>query len=290
MNIRSRQLGERLLQRMTEKHWGVREMSRRLELSAQWVSSVTRGLHRPDPVHLARFLTVLGVRGAEYRELMALGDEMRKPGLLEQHGDRLPIQVRTLVWHEERAAAIADFQSSIMPGLLQSAGYARALIVETGSVPAADEIDERVFARTSRQVILDKRPQVDFRFFIHEFALRLPIGREDRSIMFTQLSRLSERSTRQNISIRIVPAACGGHAALSGHFQLIESPEFPSLVYLDSEVSSLFLEEPHEIRAYRRVLEGLDQVALDEAQSRAFIADLANRLYSSGAGHDGDLA
>jgi transcriptional regulator with XRE-family HTH domain len=91
MNIRSRQLGERLLQRMTEKHWGVREMSRRLEMSAQWVSSVTRGLHRPDPVHLARFLTVLGVRGAEYRELMALGDEMRKPGLLEQHGDRLPI-------------------------------------------------------------------------------------------------------------------------------------------------------------------------------------------------------
>jgi transcriptional regulator with XRE-family HTH domain len=287
MNIRSRQLGERLLQRMTEKHWGVREMSRRLEMSAQWVSSVTRGLHRPDPVHLARFLTVLGVRGAEYRELMALGDEMRKPGLLEQHGDRLPIQVRTLVWHEERASAIADFQSSIMPGLLQSAGYARALIVETGSVPAADEIDERVFARTSRQVILDKRPQVDFRFFIHEFALRLPIG---RSIMFTQLTRLSELADRQNISIRVVPAARGGHAALSGHFQLIESPEFPSIVYLDSEVSSLFLEEPHEIRAYRRVLEGLDRAAIDEAQSREFIADLADKLYSSGAGHDGDLA
>ena len=102
-----------------------------------------------------------------------------------------------------------------MPGLLQSAGYARALIVETGSVPAADEIDERVFARISRQVILDKRPQVDFRFFIHEFALRLPIGRGDRSVMFTQLSRLSERSTRRTSAIRIVPAACGGHAALS---------------------------------------------------------------------------
>ena len=50
MNIRSRQLGERLLQHMAEKHWGVREMSRKLEMSAQWVSSVTRGLHRPDPV------------------------------------------------------------------------------------------------------------------------------------------------------------------------------------------------------------------------------------------------
>jgi hypothetical protein len=84
MNIRSRQLGERLLQHMAEKHWGVREMSRKLEMSAQWVSSVTLGLHQPDPVHLARFLTVVGVRGAEYHELMALGDEMRKPGLLQQ--------------------------------------------------------------------------------------------------------------------------------------------------------------------------------------------------------------
>jgi transcriptional regulator with XRE-family HTH domain len=290
MNIRSRQLGERLLQRMAEKGWGVREMSRRLEMSAQWVSSVTRGLHRPDQVHLARFLTELGLRGAEYRELMALGDEMRKPGLLESHADRLPPQVQTLIWHEERASAIASFESSIVPGLLQSAGYARALIVETGSVPTADEVDERVFARMSRQVILGKRPQVEFRFFIHEFALRLPIGREDRGIMRAQLDHLSEFSAHANISIRIMPAARGGHAALSGHFQLIESPEFTPLVYLDSEVSSLFLEEPHEIRAYRRVLEGLDRAALDEAQSREFIADLANRLYSSGADHDVDLA
>ncbi|MEV6879900.1 DUF5753 domain-containing protein [Amycolatopsis sp. NPDC051128] len=289
-NIRGRQLGERLLRRMAEKDWGVREMSRQLEVSAQWVSSVTRGLVRPDPVKLARFLTTLEIRGAEYRELMAMGDEIRKPGLLEQHGDRLPIQVQTLVWHEERASAIALFQSSIVPGLLQTAGYARALIVETGSVPSADEVDERVFARMSRQVLLDKRPQVEFRFFIHEFALRLPIGREDSGIMFTQLSQLSKLSARQNMSIRLVPAACGGHAALSGHFQLIESPEFKPLVYLDSEVSSLFLEEPHEIRAYRRVLKGLEEIALDEAQSREFIADLANGLYLSGAGHDVDLA
>ena len=138
MNIRSRQLGDRLLQRMAEKDWGVREMSRKPEVSAQWVSAVTRGLTRPDPARLARFLTTLEIRGAEYREL--------------------------------------------------------------------------------------SRPS-------------------------------------------------------SGRW-----------FYLDSEVSSLFLEEPHEIRAYRRVLEGLDGSALDEAHSREFIADLANRLYSSGADHDVDLA
>jgi hypothetical protein len=78
---------------------------------------------------------------------------------------------------------------------------------------------------------------------------------------------------------------------MAGHFKLIESAEFPPVIFIDSEVSSLFLEEPFEVQAYRRVLRGLDQVALDEAQSREFIADLAKDLYSSGVRRDdGHLA
>jgi transcriptional regulator with XRE-family HTH domain len=284
-NVRSRQLGDRLLRLMVANHYGIRDMARRLDMSAQWVSHVTRGLTRPDPIDIARFLTVLGVIGEEYAELMALSDDVRKSGLLEKYGDRLPVQVQTLVWHEERASAIAGFQGVILPGLLQTASYARALIVETGSVPNADEVDERVFARLSRQVILTKRPQVEFRFFIHEFALRLPIGREQAGIMSGQLAQLANTADRPNVVIRVVPAACGGHAALSGHFQLIESSEFKPVVYIDSEVSSLFLEEPVEVGAYRRVLKGLDDVALDEAQSRYFITGLAE-----GAGQNADLA
>ena len=250
-------------------------MSRRLDMSAQWVSAVTHGKTRPKPVHLARFLTTLGFQGAEYRELMAMCDEIRRPGLLESHGDRLPPQVQTLVWHEERASAIADFQSSIVPGLLQTAEYARCLIAETGNVPEPDDVDERVFARMSRQMLLTRRPRIEFEFFIHEFALRLPVGPSDGSVMRAQAKQLQRLSEQPNVSIRVVPATIGGHPAISGHFQLIESAEFNPMVYIDSEVSSLFLEQPIEIAAYRRVLAGLDGVALDAAQSKEFIADLA---------------
>jgi transcriptional regulator with XRE-family HTH domain len=281
MNIRSRQLGERLLQRMTEKGWGVREMSRRLEMSAQWVSSVTRGLHRPDPVHLARFLTELGVRGAEYRELMALGDEMRKPGLLEK-----PLQLRTLIWHEERATAISQFHGSLVPGLLQTADYARSLISEIGNATKPDRIDELVFARMSRQVILDKQPRLAFEFFIHEFVLRLPVGRGAPEVMRGQLGHLARLADQHHISIRVVPANCGGHPAMAGHFQLIESQDFAPVVYIDSEISSLFLEEPTDVVAYRRVLEGLDRTALDRAESKRFIVG----LHQTGARRDADLA
>jgi transcriptional regulator with XRE-family HTH domain len=285
-NIRARQLGERLLERMAEKGWGVREMSRRLEMSAQWVSAVTRGRARPSPVHLARFLTTLGFRGEEYRELMAMGDEMRKPGLLEK-----PLQLRTLIWHEKRATAMAQFHGCSVPGLLQTADYARSLIAEIGNATDPDHIDELVFARMARQVILDKRPAVTFDFYLHEFVLRLPIGRGAPDVMRGQLRQLARLVERSNISIRIIPARCGGHPGMAGHFKLIESAEFKPVIFIDSEVSSLFLEESAEVAAYRQVLKGLDRVALDQAQSREFIADLAESLYSSGARRDdGHLA
>lgn len=266
MNIRSRQLGERLLQRMAEKNWGVREMSRRLEVSAQWVSSVTRGQVRPDPVRLSRFLTELGVRGAEFRELMALGDEMRKPGLLERSGD-----IRTLVSHEEHAIAISVFQANVVPGLLQTGDYARSLAVEMGNQPDPDKLDEQVFARLSRQAILT-RPRVRFRFFLHEFVLRLPVGSPQE--MSGQLRQLARLSAQGNMVIRIVPANSGGHPASAGHFQLMESDAYQPVVCIESEETSLFLEERREIEAYRRVLRGLESCALDEAKSRELIADL----------------
>ncbi|ADJ49916.1 hypothetical protein AMES_8091 [Amycolatopsis mediterranei S699] len=258
---------------MSEKNWGVREMSRKLDMSAQWVSAVTRGLTRPEPVRMARFLTTLGFDGAEYRELMGLADEIRKPGLLESYPGGW--QVQTLAWHEERAAEIAAFQGLILPGLLQTADYARSLMVETGNAPSPDGIDERVFARMARQLVLTRRPRIEFQFFIHEFALRLPVGRQDRSVMRGQLAHLLRVSAQPNVSIRVVPARIGGHPAVSGHFKLIESTEFEPVVYIEHEISSLFLEAPDEIAVYRQVVAKLGDVALDAARSEAFIAGLA---------------
>ncbi|MFB9686409.1 helix-turn-helix domain-containing protein [Amycolatopsis plumensis] len=265
-NIRARQLGDRLLQRMAEKGWGVREMSRRLEMSAQWVSAVTRGRARPDPVNLARLLTVLGVRGAEYHELMALGDEMRKPGLLERSEN-----IGTLIGLEEHADAIAVFQANVVPGLLQTGDYARNLAIEMGNQPDPDKLDEHIFARLSRQAIL-ARPHVRFRFFLHEFVLLLPVGSAE--VMTGQLRQVLRVSAQQNTTIRIVPARLGGHAASAGHFQMMESGSYQPVVCIESEMTSLYLEEPQEIKAYRNVLRGLEARALDEANSRQLIADL----------------
>ncbi|WP_297539470.1 DUF5753 domain-containing protein [Amycolatopsis sp.] len=178
----------------------------------------------------------------------------------------MPKQLATRIDHEDKGVAIGDFQPVIFPGLLQTDDYARALIVETGNVPE-DEIEDRVAARLARQSLLSRKPAVQFTFFLHEFALRLPVG--GPVVMSEQLHHLLRMSVRTYITIRVVPAGVGGHPAIAGQFELMEFAEFKPVVYMDSETSGLFLEKAPEIVAYRSILNRLADIALDEGQPAA---------------------
>jgi transcriptional regulator with XRE-family HTH domain len=281
--IRSRELGEGLRAAMCGAGLSGRDTARKLGWSPGRVSRLLSGKRGGTEMDVVSFLAVCEVKGAERDRLLRLCQEMSTPGWLQQHGDRLPKQLRTLIDHEDKAVSIGQFQPVIVPGLLQTGDYARALIVETGNVPT-DEIEDRVAARLARQSLFSRRPPVRFTFFLHEFVLCLPVG--GREVMSDQLHHLLRISVRPHVTLRVVPADVGGHAGIAGPFQLMEFTEFKPVVYLDSETSSLFLEEPPEIAAYRRVLNGLADKALDAGQSRELIAALATELYPSGEDRD----
>ncbi|MGH3780975.1 MAG: Scr1 family TA system antitoxin-like transcriptional regulator [Pseudonocardiaceae bacterium] len=101
-----------------------------------------------------------------------------------------------------------------------------------------------------------------------------------------QLHHLHRMSARSSMTLRVVPVALGAHAAMAGTFRLMEFAEFKPVAYLESETSSLFLEKPEEIQAYRRVLGALAETALGEGQSRELIAAVATGLYADGEDHD----
>jgi hypothetical protein len=85
--------------------------------------------------------------------------------------------------------------------------------------------------------------------------------------MSDQLHHLLQMSMRSSVSLRVVPASLGAHAAMAGAFRLMEFAEFQPVAYLESTTSSLFLELPEEIAAYRDILAALAATALDEEQS-----------------------
>ncbi len=235
-----------------------------------------------SPCAYRRF-AVAQVTGDERDRLLGICREQNIPGWLQQHGTRLPQQLRTLIDHENKALTIDAFEATVVPGLLQTTDYARALIREVGTMPA-EETEDRVAARLGRQSLFGRERPARFSFFIHEFVLRLPVG--GPAVMAEQLAHLLRQAARPYLTLRVVPAALGGHAAATGSFILMEFAEFRPVAYLESETASLFLEKTEEIAAYRRILGLLAETALGERESTELIATLATGLYADREDHD----
>ncbi|MBV9141383.1 MAG: helix-turn-helix domain-containing protein [Pseudonocardiales bacterium] len=281
--IRSRELGEGLRRAMERTGMDQKGAAEKLGWSQSRVSRLLSGKRGGTEVDVSAFLAVVAVTGTERERLLAICREQNTPGWLQQHGSRLPKQLRTLIDHENKAVSIDDFQPTLVPGLLQTTDYARALIREIGMIPA-EEIEDRVAARLGRQSLFGRERPARFSFFIHEFVLRLPVG--GPAVMAEQLQHLLRKATRPYLSLRVVPAARGGYAAASGAFKLMEFAEFRPVAYLESETTSLFLEKPEEIATYRRMLALLAQTALGERESMELIATLATDLYEDREDHD----
>ncbi|MFY9806784.1 MAG: helix-turn-helix transcriptional regulator [Pseudonocardiaceae bacterium] len=273
--IRSRELGEGLRRAMHNAGLTGKDVARLLDLSPSWVSRLISGKRNVTAVQASAFLAVCRAPSAERERLLELCDEQHTPGWFQQHGSRLPLQLVTYIDHENKAVAIGAFESTVMPGLLQTGDYTRALLKEAGRVPA-DEIDARVAARLARQSLFSRDRPARFTFYLHEFVLRLPVG--GPAVMADQLQQLQRLSLRPYLTLRVVPASLGAHAATAGSFILMEFAEFKPVVYLESETSSLFLEKPVEIAAYQDILESLAQTALGEGESRQLIATRATEL------------
>src|SRR5262249_33726773 len=149
------------------------ELARQLDWSASRVSRLLAGKRGGSAFDVSAITAICGIRGEERERLMALALDHNGPGWHQSHGARLPTQLATLIAHEDNARTISQFEFNLIPGLLQTNHYARALIEGAATVPR-DEIDIRVSARLGRQNLLSRPHPPSLTFYIHEFALRLP--------------------------------------------------------------------------------------------------------------------
>lgn len=252
-------------------------VARELGWSPSRVSRVLSGKRGGSSHDVAAFIAVCGVRGDERERLMALSLD-HGPGWHVHHHPAVPRRLRTLIDHENHAAAIDGYQGAVIPDLLQTGAYATALLEANPNVPGWD-VTDRVAATLARQRIFDKVGAPTCTFFVHELVLHTPVG--GAAAMCEQLHDLLRHSVRPNLTLRIVPRSAGAHAGTAGAFALLDVRDFKRVVYLDGETASHFLETRMEVDAYRTVLAALGVVALDEVRSRELIATLATKLYGA---------
>lgn len=274
--VRGRELGEGMRAALTGAGLTGKAIAKELGWNESDVSRMLTGRKIGSENDVAAFLGRCKVSSKERRRLLALCREANKPGWYQQHGSRLPTQLRTYIDHEDNAAEIYDYQAQLLPGSLQTGDYCRNVISNIVNVPE-DEVDARVAARLARAGIFSRARSTKFTFLVHELVLRLPVG--GKAVMSAQLHHLLRMSVRPNINLQVIPAALGAHAGVAGSFIFMKFSGRTPVVYIESETTAQFLEEPMEIVAHRQIIDSLAANALDEAQSRDLISSLVVELY-----------
>jgi transcriptional regulator with XRE-family HTH domain len=203
-------------------------------------------------------LDLYGVDEEEAQALIALAKQANSPGWWHKYGDVLPDWFQVYVGLEEAALLIRLYEVQFVPGLLQTADYARAVIRLGLPSASADEVERRVGLRLARQEVLKKEsggPRLWA--VVDEAALRRPIGGGE--VMRAQLVRLIEAAREPNITLQVVPFRSGGHAAEAGAFTIMRFPEvdLPDVVYLEHLTSALYLDKREDVEKYTEVMERL---------------------------------
>ncbi|MEN3613332.1 helix-turn-helix transcriptional regulator [Plantactinospora sp. ZYX-F-223] len=175
---------------------------------------------------------------------------------------------------EQEATGIRCFQLSVIPGLLQTEGYARALLA-SGGLLTADQVEQQVAARLARQEILTRPDPPLFTAVIDERVLHQPVGGAE--VMRDQLRHIVKLCAEQpRVRIQIVPTSAGAYAGLNGPFVIATLPDGDDVVvYLDDQLQGRFIERAEDVKAIQKLWDSIRSEALSHQQSIEMIREVA---------------
>jgi transcriptional regulator with XRE-family HTH domain len=206
------------------------DLAARLNYSASLISMIESGHRSPSRDFAARCDEAFAAPGTFGRLERRLRDVPFSSGFRPFHP------------YEAEAAALRLFEHSLIPGLLQTEDYARA-VLETHPNTPADVVEERVAARIARQQILDRDepPPPLLWVLLDEQVLNRDIG--GVKVMHDQLTHLAAMARWPNITVQVIPGT-GAHPGLLGAFAIAELTGLPAIVYLETAHDGQTLEDP----------------------------------------------
>ena len=183
-----------------------------------------------------------------------------------------PSWFRPFAQHEAEATSLRTFELVLVPGLLQTGDYARALL-STKVGATEDDVDQLVTARLERQIILDQDEPPLLWVLIDEEALHRPVGGHE--VMQAQVEHLVEMAGRPNVVIQVIPREVGAHQGLAGAFVIADFASSPSIVYLETALTGLVVERQEDVAAVTLTYDTLKTEALPRAASLELLQEVA---------------
>jgi hypothetical protein len=234
------------------------------------------GIKERDVVDLLRCYGVADPD--EVAALVELAREANAPGWWQRYGDVLPQWFRAYVDLESAATLIRTYEGQLVPGLLQTADYVRAVIRGAYLNDVPEQLEHRVALRLGRQALLERPDAPRLWAVVDEAALRRPVGGHE--VMRAQLERLVEATKLPNVTLQVLPLAAGAHPAMVGAFSVLRfaDQELPDVVYLEHQTDAVYLDKREDVDQYLHVMETLCVRSKPPDQTVEVLGEILNQL------------
>ncbi|MEW2512104.1 helix-turn-helix transcriptional regulator [Streptomyces sp. NPDC046870] len=278
--VRRRKLGAELRTLRTGAGLTSGEAARLVGWHQSKVSRIETGASGVKPADLRLLLDAYQVRDAHLRELLLTLAGSEDAGGRDRwwHAYRgvLPPTYRDFISLESQASAMRTLETTVVPGLLQTPEYARAVTRAAVKDLDEDRLDTLVEVRLARQHVLRSDPPLVLSAVLDEAVLRREVG--GPKVMARQLERLMEAARLPQVRLQVLPFAAGAHVGLTGPFVIFSFPSTSDLdvVVLDQLTSSLYLERKEDLMAYSEAFNSLQFHALSPEESLDYIAGIGD--------------
>jgi transcriptional regulator with XRE-family HTH domain len=254
-----------------------RELARRMGTSQSKVSRIESGTTIPSQPEVTAWASAIGASAEVHDSLVALAEaafaEVQSWRDALRRRPHAQDEIRAL---ESRARMLSTFQPSLVPGMLQTAEYARRVFSFLPATLAVADIPAAVAGRLNRQLALYETDR-KFSFLITEGALRWRPGPPE--LMVAQLDRIASVSTLDNVSVGVIPLGAQAVTMLTHTFVIYDGwDEQDTLVEVDTIHAQLLVKRPGDVALYRQRWERLAQMAVVGEDAREFIGGLSAGL------------
>jgi transcriptional regulator with XRE-family HTH domain len=262
------QLGKQLRLLREQAKLTTEDVGLQLDCSPSTISRMEGGKVGIRRSTLEQMLDIYELTDHEHREtLIALAKEGKRRGWFARYGD-LPAAYSRFIGLEAAAHEMRDYEALIIPGLLQTEEYTRALLqarAPDAGGPLDEAIEAHVSARRERQELLSKADNpLRFIAVLDESVIRRQIGGHD--VMRSQLKRLIEAANSRNVIIQVLPFDGGAYAGMAGSFAILSFLDAPSVVFAEALAGDIY-QEAGDVERYHGVFESLRAAALSPLES-----------------------
>jgi transcriptional regulator with XRE-family HTH domain len=254
------------------------EVADHLECSASKISRVETGRVSVSPRDVRDMLDLYGVPAEQRESLVQLARDSRQKGWWHAFSDTMQPQMATYVGLESAASEIRIYEVSLIPGLLQTEDYARAVIRAGMMNSPSEDVERKVALRMARQPAVTRDDPPKIWAVLDEAALRRRVG--GAGLMRLQLEHLLAQAALPNVAVQVIPFAGGAHPAMGRPFIILVFPERvdTDVVYLEDLTSALYVEDIAEVDRYNVFFNHLRATALSFDDSSALIASVLKEM------------